>query len=124
MNDNISYEINESCVENDSELNTNLEILLKEFEYLNVSQSNDDYSKIQDYDLNYTGKQLLLICEYYGISKGIKTNKLKKQEIIEQIIIFENDFTNFEAVGKRHQMWYYMNELKNDKYMKKYVIWN
>ena len=101
-----------------------LETLLKEFESLNVLKPEDDYSKMQDYDLNYTGKQLLLICEYYGISKGIKTNKFKKQEIIEQIIIFENDLNNFEIVGKRKQMWYYINELKNDKYMKKYIIWN
>ena len=68
-------------------------------------------------------KQLLLICEYYGISKDIRVNKLKKQDIIEQIILFEKNMENIEITIKRKEMWYYMSELKNDKMMKKFVIW-
>ena len=77
---------------------------------------------IKNYDLNYTVKQLMQICEYYNLSKDIKTNKLKKQDIIEQIIMFENNYDNYDIVLKRKEMWYYMNELKNDKNMKKIVI--
>ena len=78
---------------------------------------------MKDYELNFNVKQLLLICEYYGISKDIRVNKLKKQDIIEQIILFEKNMENIEITIKRKEMWYYMSELKNDKMMKKFVIW-
>ena len=78
---------------------------------------------MKDYEINFNVKQLLLICEYYGISKDIRVNKLKKQDIIEQIILFEKNMENIEITIKRKEMWYYMSELKNDKMMKKFVIW-
>ena len=31
---------------------------------------------------------------------------------------------NYEVVIRRKELWYYINELKNDKMMKKFVIWN
>ena len=80
------------------------------------------YIEIKNYDLNFTVKQLTQICEYYNLSKDIKLNKMKKQEIIEQIIMFENNDDNYDIVLKRKELWYYMNELKNDKQMKKFVI--
>ena len=97
--------------------------LLKEFENINVKSEDDVFVEIKNYDLNYTLKQLLFICDYYNISKGVKLNKMKKQDIIEQIIIFENDVSNFNLVTKRKQLWYFMDELKSDKFMKKYIIW-
>jgi hypothetical protein len=128
MNDNISYKIDESDptdFENNTEMDNHLKDLLKEFENINVNiKSEDDvFVEIKNYDMNYTLKQLLFICEYYNISKGIKLNKMKKQDIIEQIIIFENDISNFNIVTKRKQLWYFMDELKSDKFMKKYIIW-
>ncbi len=50
-------------------------------------------------------------------------NKMKKQDIIEQIILYENNTDNIEMVIKRKELWYYMSELKNDKIMKRFVIW-
>ena len=81
------------------------------------------FSEIKNYELNYTVKQLSFICEYYNLLKNIKINKLKKQDIIEQIILFEYSQENCEIVVKRKELWFYMNELKNDKIMKKYIIW-
>jgi hypothetical protein len=78
---------------------------------------------MKDYEMNYNVKQLMLICEYYDILKDVRTNKLKKQDIIEQILLFEKNMENIEITMKRKELWYYINELKNDKMMKKFVIW-
>ena len=72
------------------------------------------------YELNYTIKQLQVICEYYNLS----TNKLKKKDMIEMIVAFEVNEDNLEIYMKRRELWYYMNELKSDKFMRKFVIWD
>ena len=70
-----------------------------------------------------TLKELLLICEYYGFAKNLKSNKLNKDEIIQVLIDFENNNNNYQIVKKRENLWFYINELKDDKFMKKYVFW-
>jgi hypothetical protein len=37
--------------------------------------------------------------------------------------MFENNPENGAQVYRRKQLWYYINELKNDKFMKKFVLW-
>jgi len=138
-NENITYSFNEydeNQKEYDKEKNDDdLQNMLKEFEDLDVQldvqadysesfmfdilQSNHFHEEV-NYDLNYNVKQLTTICEYYGI----KAQKMKKQEIIENIVVYENNSLNHEMVMKRKLHWFYMNELKNDKFMKKYVLWN
>ena len=95
---------------------------LNNMEFNNDSMGDDVFMEMKNYDLNFNVKQLMLICEYYNI-KDIRTNKLKKQDIIEQIILFENNPENIEIVTKRKELWYYIDELKNDKMMKRFVIW-
>jgi hypothetical protein len=133
-NNNINIVIDEDS--NNEELNnTELESLLKEIEYAHVndfllyhnSGNNANYSskmlaKSMDYEMNYTIKQLIRICDYYGITKDIKANKLKKDEIISFLIDFEENENNTMIVYKREQFWYYMTELKNDKFMKKFLL--
>jgi len=126
-NENISYEINDKGEEELEE--AELLTLLKKLDNVNTDAViNDDedviFVEMKNYDLNYTLKQLLLICEYYNILKGVRINKLKKQDVIEQIIMFEKDIENFAIVAKRKQLWYFMNELKEDKFMKKFIIWS
>ena len=126
-NENISYEINDKGEEELEE--AELLTLLKKLDNVNTDAViNDDedviFVEMKNYDLNYTLKQLLLICEYYNILKGVRINKLKKQDVIEQIIMFEKDMENFAIVAKRKQLWYFMNELKEDKFMKKFIIWS
>jgi hypothetical protein len=71
----------------------------------------------------YNVTELLKICEFYGFIKYVKMAKYKKNEIIQAIELFENSAENFMIVKKRQQLWYYMRELLNDKFMKKFVIW-
>lgn len=79
--------------------------------------------EIINYTENYTVKELLLICEYYGIAKELKAKKCNKEIIIEFLVDFESKTANAETVCKRKNMWFYMNELKSDKFMKKYIFW-
>ena len=79
--------------------------------------------QIINYNENFTVKELLLICDYYGFLKEIKTNKCTKDQIIEILVNFENDPINNDIVFKRQNLWFYINELKNDKFMKKYILW-
>ena len=76
------------------------------------------------YNQEYTIKDLLKICDYYGLEKNIKSSKCKKQDIISTIIYFESLPENYEIVQKRNIMWAYMGELMNDSKMKKYIFWN
>lgn len=95
---------------------------LNNMEFNNDPMCDDVFMEMKNYELNFNVKQLMLICEYYNI-KDIRTNKLKKQDIIEQIILFESNPENIEIVTKRKELWYYIDELKNDKMMKRFVIW-
>ena len=72
------------------------------------------------YDENYTKKQLTLISQYYSLS----TRKKRKSDLIQDIILFENDPTNEEITNKRKLMWFYLNELYNDRFLKKFIIYN
>jgi len=112
-----------------------LESILKEINDYSYSEieNNDDgnswYStsiliaKSIDYDTNYNVKQLLTICDYYGLLKEVKINKFKKPELILFLLDFEENMENSLIVYKRKQLWYFMEELKNDKFMKKYILW-
>ena len=70
----------------------------------------------------YNIKDLLKICNYYGIEKNVKLLKSKKQQIIHTLIYFESLPENFEIVQKRYRMWACIAELLNDSKMKKYII--
>ena len=76
------------------------------------------------YTHEYTVKELMRICNYYGIDKNIKISKCKKPDIISTIVFFESLSENFEITQQRHKMWACIKELLNDSKMKKYVIWN
>ena len=120
-NENITYLLNEDSNSNMNDID--IIQLQNEINEIEIGELNNEmydkiYEEIKNYD-SYNVKQLTLICEFYGIEK----NKMKKQEIIEQIILFERNMENIEIVFKRKEFWNYMNELKNDKFMKRFVIW-
>lgn len=75
-----------------------------------------------NYQLNFNVKQLLQICDYYGIAKMMRQQKCNKDEIIMMLVDFEASEENCEIVTKRQLLWYYVNELKNDSFMKKYIF--
>uniref|UniRef100_A0A6C0IS76 Uncharacterized protein n=1 Tax=viral metagenome TaxID=1070528 RepID=A0A6C0IS76_9ZZZZ len=118
--DNILFLTNDNLlVDNNEDIDINN--LLNEFLHNDNIEFTDS---IWNTNKDYTIKELLKICKYYGIDKNVKGNKCKKQEIIDTIIFFENVPENFEIVFQRNKMWTYMNELKNDIHMKQYILWD
>ena len=122
MDENISFFIDEDTNENNNDSNFDINELLN-MDYVFTNEDNL-YTNLIHYDINYTVKQLLLICEYYGIAKDLKSNKCNKCDVLNTLVIYENNIENNKKVNKRKKLWNNINELKNDKFMKKYVLWN
>jgi hypothetical protein len=70
-----------------------------------------------DYEMNYTMKQLKHIAGYYGIK-----NKPRKVDTIQDIVAYETDVANSDAVARRKRMFHYMDALKNDEYFKSFIM--
>ena len=127
--ENISFVLDDKEGFVDDNIDFDINALLNDFEQIKMNSHNhgNEDTMLTDmkiYDMNFNVKQLTIICDYYDITKNIRMAKLKKQDIIEQIILFENTPENFDIVMKRKELWYYIGELKNDKIMKKYILWN
>jgi hypothetical protein len=128
--DNIFFSITEEHANEDDEctdVDFDLIEIMNEINKINkvdFTYENNDFliPQIIHYKENFTVKQLLLICEYYGVAKELKSNKCNKDEIIQFLVIYESNPSNSEIFFKRQNMWFYINELKNDKFMKKYVL--
>jgi hypothetical protein len=121
INGNISFTIIE---ESKSDNTSTSEDLLKMIDEIEENMLNQDMLPyLINYNENYTVKDLLLICDYYGIMKEFKLNKCNKEQIIDILVNFEANPLNCDITSKRKNMWFYINELKNDKFMKKYVLW-
>ena len=91
---------------------------------MNVWYSITDYEETETEkycNLKRIIHQLLKICNYYGIAKGL--NKCAKDVIISILVDFEFDEENENIVSRRRLMWFYIEELRNDKFMKKHVFW-
>jgi len=121
--DNIFFSVMEKDCDDKSELD--LTEMLNEIYKSDFTDENDDFiiPQIINYRENFTVKELLLICDYYGVAKELKSNKCNKYEIIQFLVIYESNPINSDIVFKRQNLWFYINELKNDKFMKKYVLW-
>ena len=99
---------------NDTESLNDLSYFIKR----NFYSGNDEFYYNEEYKI----KDLLKICQYYGIAKNVKASKCKKQDIISTIIYFESLQENYEIVEKRHKMWAYMTELLEDPKMRSYLL--
>jgi len=120
---NIFFSLDES-----DNLNETSEFNMNELLYQDDNEYNENNSELMipymmHYSDNFTIKELLMICDYYGIAKELKANKYNKDLIIQYLVEFEINPINNDIVFKRQNMWFYMNELKNDKFMKKYILW-
>ena len=120
---NIFFSLEENDSQNENDSDVDVSEILNSLGYTNEKNVFTEEVQIIDYNTNYTVKDLMLICEYYGIAKELKTNKCNKEEIIICLVFFENNHLNEDIVFKRQNMWFYINELKNDKFMKKYIFW-
>ncbi len=124
----ISYTLTDDNIENiDGDFESLIKNLMTEFN--DIPFSNNDLScqddnlmaEIINYETNYTVKQILSICEYYGLLKEVRG--FKKGDLITHVLLFENCDYNNSIVLKRKEMWYYMDQLKDDDKMKKYIMW-
>jgi hypothetical protein len=124
-NENVFFSLDETEYEDNN--STQLNDLLEEFNFEDETNNLTSAEIMEilsfEYKTNYTVKELLLMCEYYGIAKELKKNKSNKDVIIFELVTFENNPLNNEIVLKRNGMWYYMSQLKSDNFMKKYIIW-
>tara|TARA_Y100000816_G_scaffold269808_1_gene233038 strand:+ start:48 stop:425 length:378 start_codon:yes stop_codon:yes gene_type:complete len=71
-----------------------------------------------EYDLNFNVKQLKAIANYYKIN----IKKMKKEEIIENIILFELADENQSIVYTRKRLWFFVEELKNNDFFKNIIF--
>ena len=127
MENNLTYKINEKInkINNIVDYDELLEDVNDKYnDIVEDEDENDDYSADMymatclDYDNNYTKKELEKIADYYKISK----RKKRKSELIEEIVLFEMSFENDFISNRRKLLWFYMEEIKNDEFLHKYII--
>ena len=71
-----------------------------------------------DYTTNYTVKMLQQINDYYKLKK----RRLNKTQLIEEILAYENDYANIDKVLQRRKLWFYMEELRKDKFFSDKIL--
>ena len=91
---------------------------IEEEEYL--SEMGDYMAQQINYSTNYTKKELEKIADYYEIPKRRK----KKDILIEEIIMYEFEPENVCQVYQRKKLWGYIKELKEDKYLRQFIIFD
>ena len=122
--ENIQFLLQEDRSDKLEENNVTYENLLNDVDELSRVQldnnvSMDDYIALEmDYQTNYIKKELERIAEYYGISK----RKKRKGQLVEEIVLFEKDPENLEIVCRRKRLWFYIEEIKSDNYLSKFLI--
>ena len=114
MENNICIEIDDSVDNNHLFGQDNLKVTMPEHDF----DTDNFIAKQLDYQENTTMPELKRIAEYYDIS----VRKLRKDELIQELVIFEGDPVNAEVYLKRLQAWYWMKELKSDPKLKQYVL--
>jgi hypothetical protein len=90
---------------------------LMDFEDLDFFNMDCATAMSVDYEMNHTIKQLKHIAGYYGIKC-----KSRKVDMIQDIVIYETDSANHDIVSRRKRLFHYINALKNDDYLKSFVI--
>ena len=130
---NVSYYLQENKKNN--ETGVTYEDILKEVDVLDeninydfeensdydvgVYMGMDDYIALElDYQTNYIKKELERIADYYEISK----RKKRKDQLVEDIVLFEKDPVNIEKVYQRKKLWKYVEEIRKDKYLRQFLI--
>ena len=87
----------------------------------NENNENSEYEAQKlYYDLNYTVSEIKLFLKYYDISY----RKMKKENMIQCLVLFEMNKDNESIVSMRKQMWFYLKELQSDSFFKQFVLIN
>lgn len=125
--ENIFYKIKEKISDSNENKEVDESKLLEEINDQFFPKGGETEKKINsdmalvleiEYNTNYNVKDLGKIMDYYGISK----RKLRKDEMIQLIILFEEDEDNIEIVSRRRRLWENIKELQEDKYFSKFII--
>jgi hypothetical protein len=119
--ENISFSLQETCSDKNDENIVSYEDLVKEVDLMEMTSiiGMDDYIAMEvDYQTNYLKKDLERIADYYEISK----RKKRKEQLVEDIVLFEKEPENIEIVFQRKKLWSYVEEIKSDKYLSKFLI--
>ena len=99
--ENLSYTLEEKNEKQDINNVTHADLMeiVQIMEITESDQMSDFVALEMNYQVNYTRKQLDRIAEYYKISR----RKKKKDELIQDIVIFEKDPENLEVVYRRKE---------------------
>lgn len=87
-----------------------------------------DYSELEAFYDNLDLKEIIRIAGFYNIVTKKYIDSMKhnihtiKDELITKIIMFETNKENIEKIYNRKKMWYYLNNLRNNQYMKQFVM--
>jgi len=122
----LEEESNDTNLSNVNLSNINLEQMFQDLDKEYESDPAPFWNCVHDetYYSEFTVKELLKICSYYGIDKDVKATKCKKNDIVSTIVYYESLLENYEIVEKRVRFWEYIDEMLNDNKMKKYILWN
>lgn len=114
---NINFTILDECNEKKCVSYTEILEEVELFLIIKKDTQNDPYiNLVIEYNNSYNLKQLKQIAEYYELN----LNK-NKSDLINNIIEFEKNKNNSIKVCKRKKLWAYMEELKEDKILCKYL---
>ena len=119
--ENIYFSLQETSSKENSKEPVTYEELVKEVDIMEMTNiiGIDDYIALEvDYQTNYLKKDLERIADYYEISK----RKKRKDQLAEEIVLFEKAPENIEIVYQRKKLWSYIEEIKGDKYLSKFLI--
>jgi len=111
------------CIEIDDSANINSEfgkenVPILEQEQQTCFDSDSFVARQLDYQENYTIPELKKIADYYDIS----IRKMRKEELVQELVIFESDPDNSVTYLKRLEAWFWMKELKKDPKLKHYIL--
>lgn len=96
---------------------SSLPLFETEFQF-DINYDDEIFSRKVNYQVNFTVKQLAMICDYYEI----RSRNKNKNDLIEALVSFENESKNTNTVLKRKKLWFYLEELRKDPFTKKYIL--
>ena len=120
---NVFYNIHEKCnVEVDldtllEEVNADIDASLPSFDQSGQIEADIQTARSLEFSTNYTVQGLGRIMDYYKQSK----RRMKKNELVQALVIFEYDICNGHIVDRRRRLWENIEELKEDPYFTKFI---
>jgi len=115
---NISYSVSEIYNNNQNEM-FDVNEIVRTVEKESVEMKLNEMVAMElFFHENYITKDLQKIANYYHIS----TRKMKKDDIIRNIVEFELNIENREVVSRRKLLQFYYEELKADSFFTTYVM--